>query len=108
MQCVSEGDVATAISLALFSDACGAFNLATDEVASLYLIQKHLHSFSPPLPYRLARHLHRFAWRHSGRLGDPHWFNSLQYSLTLANDKAKQELNWTPTLNLFDCLDATV
>ncbi|MGD8573215.1 MAG: NAD-dependent epimerase/dehydratase family protein, partial [Gammaproteobacteria bacterium] len=57
LQCVSEVDVATAILLSLFSDAYGAFNLATDEVASLYLAQKHLHRFSPPLPYGIARRL---------------------------------------------------
>ncbi|MGD8569252.1 MAG: NAD-dependent epimerase/dehydratase family protein [Gammaproteobacteria bacterium] len=108
LQCVSETDVAGALQRALFSDATGAFNLATDQVASLFLVQQHLHRFSPPLPYAFARHLHRIAWHYTGRYGDPGWFEGMQFSLTVANDKAKRELGWFPTLDLFDCLDATI
>lgn len=107
-QCISEIDVANAILQALFSDAHGAFNLATDQVASFYLIQKHLHRFSPPLPFGIARRLHQLAWRYSGRYGDPCWLDGMRYSLTVANDKAKQDLKWSPTLDLFECLEATV
>lgn len=108
VQCVSEMDVADALLKALFSDVAGAFNLATDQVASLYLVQQHLHRYSPPLPYALVKRLHRLAWRYTSRYGDPGWFEGMQYSLTVSNDKAKQELGWSPTLDLFDCLDATV
>jgi UDP-glucose 4-epimerase len=108
VQCVSEMDVAGALLRALFSNVTGAFNLATDQVASLYLVQQHLHRYSPPIPYALARRLHRLAWRYTSRYGDPGWFEGMQYSLTVANDKAKRELGWFPTLDLFDCLDATI
>lgn len=108
MQCVSETDVAGAIQNALFSKARGAFNLATDQVTSLYLAQQHLHRYSPPVPYALATRLHRLAWRYTGRYGDPGWLDAMQYSLTIANDRARNELGWVPTLDLFDCLDVTI
>ncbi|WP_455366269.1 NAD-dependent epimerase/dehydratase family protein [Kaarinaea lacus] len=108
MQCVSEVDVALAMIQALFNDVHGSFNLATDQVASFHLIQKHLRHFAFPLPFGLAKRFHNLAWRYSGRYGDPAWLDCLQYSLTIDNEKAKRELNWAPTLNLFECLDATV
>ena len=107
-QCISEVDVATAMIQALFNDVRGSYNLATDQVASFYLIQKHLRNLSLPLPFELARHVHQWAWRYTGRYGDPAWLDCLQYSLTIDNEKAKRELNWAPTLNLFECLDATI
>lgn len=108
LQGVADVDVAGAMRQALFSDARGAFNLATDQVASFYLIQKHLHRYSPALPFSLARTLHQLAWRYSGSYGDPGWFDGMRHSLTIANDKAKQELHWSPTLDLFECLDGTL
>jgi nucleoside-diphosphate-sugar epimerase len=107
-QCISEVDVAKAIIQALFKDVRGSFNLATDEVASLHLIQQHLRGYSIPLPFGLAKQLHQWTWRYTGRYGDPAWLDCLQYSLTIDNEKTKRELNWAPTLNLFECLDATV
>lgn len=107
-QGISEVDVAMAMRQALFSEARGSYNLATDQVASFHLIQQHLRSYALPLPFRLAKRLHSLAWRYSGRYGDPAWLDCLQYSLTIDNEKAKRELNWAPTLNLFECLDATV
>lgn len=108
MQCISEVDVATAMLQSLFNDVRGSYNLATDQVASFHLIQKHLRNFAFPLPFGLAKRCHNLAWHYSGRYGDPAWLNCLQYSLTIDNEKAKQELSWAPTLNLFDCLDATL
>ncbi|WP_455221880.1 NAD-dependent epimerase/dehydratase family protein [Kaarinaea lacus] len=107
-QCISEVDVATAMIQALFREVHGSYNLATDQVASFHLIQKHLHNYSMPLHFGLAKYLHNLAWRYTGRFGDPAWLNCLQHSLTIDNEKAKRELNWTPTLNLFECLDATI
>ena len=107
-QCVSETDVATAMLQALTRDVRGNFNLATDQVASFYLIQKHLRHYALPLPYSLAKIIHTFAWRYSGRYGDPAWLDCMQYPLTIDNEKAKRELNWVPTLDLFECLDATI
>ena len=93
---------------ALTRDVRGSFNLATDQVASFYLIQKHLRHYALPLPYSLAKIIHTFAWRYSGRYGDPAWLDCMQYPLTIDNEKAKRELNWAPTLDLFECLDATI
>ncbi|MCI0507135.1 MAG: NAD-dependent epimerase/dehydratase family protein [Gammaproteobacteria bacterium] len=107
-QCVSEVDVATAIMQGLVKDVRGSFNLATDEVASLHLIQQHLRGYSLPLPFALAKQIHQWAWRFTGRFGDPAWLDCLQYSLTIDNEKAKRELDWRPKLNLFECLDAAV
>ena len=107
-QCVSETDVATAMLQALTSDVRGSFNLASDQVASFHLIQKHIRNYSLPLPYGLAKRIHEFAWRYTGRYGDPAWLHCMQYTLTIDNEKAKRELNWAPTLNLFECLDATI
>jgi len=107
-QFISEMDVATAIQQSLFKEVSGSFNLATDQVASFYLIHKHLHSLSLPMPFGIARLGHKLAWRYTGRFGDPAWFECTQYPLTISNDKAKQELGWHPTLNLFECLEATV
>jgi UDP-glucose 4-epimerase len=107
-QCVSEMDVASAILQSLFSDAHGSFNLATDQVSSFYLIHKHLHSYSIPLPFSLAKHSIQLAWRYTGRFADPAWMDCMRFPLTIDNEKAKRELGWKPTLELFECLDATV
>lgn len=107
-QCISETDVATALQQALFTGASGAFNLATDQVASFHWIHKHLHKYSLPLPFSIAKRCQHLAWKYSGRYGDPAWLECMRYPLTISNDKAKQALNWAPTLNLFECLEATV
>lgn len=107
-QCISEMDVASAVQQALFREVSGSFNLATDQVTSFHWIHKHLHRYSLPMPFGITRQAHRFAWRYSGRFGDPAWLDCMQYSLTISNEKAKQELGWVPSLNLFECLDATV
>jgi len=107
-QCISEMDVASALQQALFLDVSGSFNLATDQVASFHWIHKHLHQYSFPLPLALARFAHRMTWKHSGHLGDPAWLDCMRFPLTISNDKAKTELKWTPTLDLFECLEATV
>ncbi|HEY5603017.1 MAG TPA: NAD-dependent epimerase/dehydratase family protein [Gammaproteobacteria bacterium] len=107
-QCVSEVDVATAMIQGLVKEVRGSFNLATDQVASLFLIQQHLRHYSLPLPFGLAKQVHQWGWRYTGRYGDPAWLDCLRYSLTIDNEKAKRELNWAPTLDLFECLDATV
>ena len=107
-QCISETDVATALQKSLFLDVSGSFNLATDQVASFHWIHKHLHRYSLPMPFALARFGHRLAWKASGRFGDPNWLECMRYPLTISNEKAKQALNWAPTIDLFECLDATV
>jgi UDP-glucose 4-epimerase len=107
-QCISEMDVATAVLQSLFLDVNGSFNLATDQVASFHWIHKHLHNYSLPIPFALAQQAHKLSWRYSGRFGDPAWFACMKYPLTISNDKAKQELNWKPTLDLFECLEATL
>ena len=107
-QGVSEMDVANAMLKSLFSEARGSFNLATDQVASFHLIQKHLRDYALPIPYNLAKHIHQLAWQYTGRYGDPGWLECMQYPLTIDNEKAKRELNWKPTLDLFECLDATI
>ncbi len=107
-QCISEMDVATALQQALFLDVNGSFNLATDQVASFHWIHKHLHRYSLPLPFGIAKQCQRLSWRYTGRFGDPAWLECMKYPLTISNEKAKQMLNWSPTLNLFECLDATL
>jgi len=108
IQCISEMDVANAILQSLFSNVHGSFNLATDQVVSLHLVQQHLHSLNLPIPYGFAKRCHEYAWRYSGRFGDPGWMACLRYPLTIDNEKAKRELNWKPTLDLFECLDASI
>ena len=107
-QCISETDVACALQQSLFLEVSGAFNLATDQVASFHWIHKHLHNFSLPIPFAIAKQSHRLAWKYTGRYGDPAWLECMSHPLTISNEKAKQALNWTPTLNLFECLEATV
>lgn len=107
-QCISETDVACALRQSLFLEVSGAFNLATDQVASFHWIHKHLHQFSLPLPFAIAKQSHQLAWKYTGRYGDPAWLECMSYPLTISNEKAKQALNWAPTLNLFECLEATV
>lgn len=107
-QCISEMDVASALQKSLFLEVSGSFNLATDQVASFHWIHKHLHRYSLPMPFALAQFGHRMAWKYSGRFGDPAWLECMRYPLTISNEKAKQALNWAPTLDLFECLDATV
>ena len=107
-QCVWEGDVALAIEKALFSKATGAFNLASHEVTSFRMIQQHIHNYALPMPYSLFRKCHALLWKSTGRFGDPAWVSCMKLSFTLDNQKAKQELDWQPSLNLFDCLDATI
>jgi len=108
IQCISEMDVANAILQSLFSEAHGSFNLATDQVVSLHLVQQHLHNINLPIPYGIAKRCHEYAWRYSGRFGDPGWMTCLRYPLTIDNEKAKRDLNWRPTLDLFECLDASI
>lgn len=107
-QCISEMDVVSAVQQALVLDVNGSFNLATDQVASFHWIHKHLHKYSLPLPFNVARLGHQLSWHYTGRFGDPAWLESMKYPLTISNEKAKQALQWSPTLNLFECLDATL
>jgi len=107
-QCISEMDVASALQKSLFLEVNGSFNLATDQVASFHWIHKHLHKYSLPMPFTLAKASHQLAWKYSGRFGDPAWLECMRYPLTISNEKARQALNWEPTLNLFECLDATI
>jgi len=107
-QCISEMDVASALAQALFLEVNGSFNLATDQVDSFHWIHKHLHRYSLPIPFALAKLGHQFAWKYTGRLGDPAWLECMRFPLTISNEKARQTLNWAPTLNLFECLEATV
>jgi len=108
-QCVWEQDVATAIvNAALNDNVHGSYNLATDEVASFHFIHHHVHKYSIPMPHALLKQLHKFCWRYTGALGEPGWMASMQQGLTVDNAKAQQDLSWRPTLNLFECLDATL
>jgi len=108
-QCVWEQDVATAVINATFTPAVqGSYNLATDEVASFHLIHQHIHKYTLPMPHSLLAHAHTLCWRYTGALGEPGWMASMQHGLTVDNAKALQALSWRPTLNLFECLDATV
>ena len=104
-QLIWEEDVVDAIMLGLLGKARGCFNLAVDSVISFRNIQQYLHPRCLPIPYALARSIHALAWKFTGRYAEPQWLEAMRFSLSIDNEKAKQELNWHPSLDMLECLD---
>lgn len=95
-QCVHEEDVAQAVRLALFSEARGAFNLATSDALPLRDMQRLLHERPVPLPLGLAKTALGLAWRLSGNGAGPAWLEGLRHHFALHSGRARRELGWKP------------
>ncbi len=106
-QCVHEQDVAEAVRLALLGTACGAFNLACADSASIRTMQRHAHWLPLPLPRMLAGALFKLGWRWFDWGTDPVWLDAVGYSLALDTARARRELGWKPAYDSYkSVLDA--
>jgi len=103
-QCVWEDDVAEAILSALRCPRGGCFNLAADPPLSFRDMQRARHALALPLPFALARALHRGLWHISGIAGEPGWFEGMRYSLAVDSRRAERELHWQATRSTYECL----
>lgn len=103
-QCVWEDDVAEAISLALDHPHSGIFNIAADPALSFRDMQRARHALSLPLPFSLARTLHRMLWRISGFAGEPAWFEGLRHTLAVDCRQARHVLGWRARRDTHACL----
>lgn len=107
IQCVHEDDVAAAVVRAAATAARGAFNLSTDDSASVRDIVR-AHRFSLGIPMRAIEGLARVSWRVAGAGTDPSWVSALRHSFVLDNAKAREVLRWTPRYpRMQQCLAAT-
>ena len=96
LQCVHEDDVASAIRLALFSQARGALNLASTDAFSFAQIMRRTHRMALPAPPALLAAALHVGWRVGGWGGEPGWMRGLCQPLTLSCARARHELGWTP------------
>lgn len=95
-QCVHENDVVSATLAALFSDARGAFNLATADAMAVRDIQQLHHKRVSVLPVMLLRALLRLRWRLTGKGVNPAWVEALRYNFAVHSGRARRELGWKP------------
>ena len=104
-QCVHEDDVVSAIIAALFSDARGAFNLATADAMAVRDMQKILHGRVRRLPLSALRALLTARWRLTGKGVAPAWAEALRYNFAVHSGRARRELGWKPRYDTVqDCL----
>lgn len=103
-QCVWEDDVAEAVSLALDYPHSGIFNIAAEPALSFRDMQRARHALSLPLPFALARGLHRALWRVTGIAGEPAWFDGMRHNLAVDTQRAKQALGWQARRDTLACL----
>jgi nucleoside-diphosphate-sugar epimerase len=104
-QCVHEDDVVSAILAALFSDARGAFNLATANAMAVRDMQQLLHQRVYTLPLMLLRALLRLRWRLTGKGVNPAWVEALRYNFAVHSGRVRRELGWKPRYDTVrDCL----
>ncbi len=104
-QCVHEDDVVNAILTALFSDARGAYNLATSNAMAVRDMQQLLHGRVRLLPLTLVRNVLTARWRLSGKGLAPAWVEGLRYNFALHSGRARRELGWKPRYDTVqDCL----
>ena len=95
-QCVHEDDVVSAILAALFSDARGAFNLATANAMAVRDMQQLHHKRVYILPLMLLRALLKLRWRLTGKGVNPAWVEALRYNFAVHSGRARRELGWKP------------
>lgn len=103
-QCVWEGDVATAIVAGLRHSGSGIFNIAADPPLSFRDMQRAGHALALPLPFALARALHRGLWHISGIAGEPGWMDGMRYSLAVDSGNARRRLGWLASRSTHECL----
>lgn len=104
-QCVHEDDVVSAILTALFSDARGAYNLATANALAARDMQQLLHGRVRLLPITLLRNVLTARWRLSGKGLAPAWVEGLRYNFAVHSGRARRELGWKPRYDTVqDCL----
>lgn len=107
IQCVHEQDVAAAVVRAAATAARGAFNLSTDDAASIRDIVR-AHGLALGIPMRAVETLARWSWRMTSTGTDPSWVSALRHSFVLDNAKAREVLRWTPRYPRLDECLATV
>lgn len=95
-QCVHEDDVVSAILAALFSDARGAFNLATADAMAVRDMQQLHHKRVYILPLMLLRALLKLRWRLTRKGVNPAWVEALRYNFAVHSGRARRELGWKP------------
>lgn len=103
IQCTWETDVVDAIIKALFSNASGTFNLASQSPTSFKEIIRNTHRLAIPIPFLLAKLVQNIAWKFTSKLEEPGWIDGMKYSLTLDTTKASKELNWHSTKTSLAC-----
>lgn len=104
-QCVHEDDVVNAILTALFSDARGAYNLATSDAMAVRDMQQLLHGRVRLLPLSLVRNVLTARWRLTGKGLAPAWVEGLRYNFAVHSGRARRELGWKPRYDTVqDCL----
>ncbi len=96
LQVVHESDVVAAIQGALFADATGALNLASEDALSFEAMQRLRHARVLAIPPRAARAAARVAFRWFGVGPDPAWTSGLDRSLVLDCRRARTLLRWQP------------
>ncbi len=96
-QVVHADDVAEAYRLAVVGDARGAFNVATEPVVDLELLQRVLEvRHTIPVPRRLARGAFAAAYRLRLVPSRPAWLDLALGSPLLDTTRARQVLGWSP------------
>lgn len=103
-QCVWEDDVVDAIMRALSHPQRDAFNIAADPPLSFRDMQRAGHTLAIPLPFALARAVHRGLWHISGIAGEPGWLEGMRYSLAISSRRAQRHLGWQASRSTYDCL----
>ncbi len=107
LQCVHEGDVATAVLACLQREASGAFNLAAADAYTLRAVARQRHRAPLPLPVAGARAALTIAHGIFGWGGEPGWLDGLRHTLTLDCRRAARDLGWHPAYSAAQALAAT-
>jgi len=95
IQCVHEDDVAAAVVRAAVTAARGAFNLSTDDAASM---RDMIKARGPALgvPMIAVEAVARLSWHLFNTGTDPSWVSALRHSFVLDNARAREVLRWVP------------
>lgn len=96
-QVVHADDVAQAYLRVVLSDVRGPFNLAADPPLSAELIARQLDRRTFPVPVPIARGLVDLSWRARLQPTSPGWFDMGRNVPVMSTERARNELDWTPT-----------
>jgi UDP-glucose 4-epimerase len=105
-QAMHTDDAAAAYSLALHSDARGAFNLAADPVVDAKTLTASLGGRAVHVPVTPVRLVLAGAWRARLAPADPDLFDFLLQMPLMDASRAHAELGWHPTQSSTDAIDA--